>query len=328
MSRTSTEPAETPPLAGLVDGFLAELAARRFSPATLKAYGRPVRRFVGLLAERGIEQASALAPRDLADFLQTAAYPVNRAPLSVNSLIVYEQALRRFTAWLTRQRHVLFDPAERLTRLRAPAQQLPFVPSVIQVRALMAACRLDTPIGIRTRTLLELLYGSALRLGEALALTLPDCDLARGRLLLRNTKSKLDRFVPVSDTARLWLARYLQDARPLFVRRDYPTAHLFLAFDTGRPLGPIPARLDFHRTQHAAGLGAYPLVPHSLRHAAASHLLAAGCDLRYIQDLLGHADLAMTQRYTAVTIDDLARAHSRFHPAAKPREPASPQRSC
>lgn len=304
-----------PELAQLLERFLVDLRVHRARPATVSAYQGPVRRLVAFLATREILDPAAITPADLADFLAHLAYPQDRPPLARTSLASYENALRRFTAWLARERLVLFDPASRLPQRRRPARPLPRVPSEAQVRALLAACSTDTPIGIRTRTLLELLYGSALRIGEALALDLPDCDLDSARLTLRDTKGANQRIVPLSDSARLWLPRYLDSARPLFTWKDRPTSALFLSATSGRRLGSLIARRNFHSARKAASL-ALPFTPHSLRHAAATHLLAAGCDLRYIQDLLGHSDLTMTQRYTQVVLDDLISAHRRFHPGA------------
>lgn len=312
-----------PTLAELLTCFLEDLRIRRYRPATVKAYAETGRRFVAFLAGRDITSASELAREHLAGFLAAVARPQDRPSLAANTLAMYDKLLRGFTRWLARHGHVLFDPAERLPGFPTPPPGLPMVPSEAEVQALLGACPVDTPRGIRTRTLLELLYGSALRLGEALALTLPDCNLDQegtdgGQLLIRSAKGDRDRIVPVSDGGRLWLARYLETARPLFVWKTRPSSALFLSSTTGRPLGILMARRSFHEARKAAGL-ALPLVPHSLRHAAATHLLAAGCDLAHIQRLLGHTTLAMTERYTAVVIDDLVEAHRRFHPAARRR---------
>lgn len=308
-------------LAELLSQFLQELAARRSSPGTVCRYRLILRRFIAFLAVRELTTAPDITRGDLADYLLELARAPGRPPLATNTLYGYEGAIRIFLRWLVGKRQLLFDPSERLPRLPCADRSLPWVPTPAQVVALLAACPIDTAIGIRTRTLLELLYGSALRIGEAVALTLADCDLEVGQLVLRNAKGGKDRIVPLSDGGRLWLARYLQSARPLFARKDRPTTTLLLGAPTGRPLGILMARLSFHAARKAAGL-ALPFVPHSLRHAAATHLLAAGCDLAHIQDLLGHADLSMTERYTAVVIDDLVEAHRRFHPAGHRRNPS------
>jgi integrase/recombinase XerD len=300
------------------------LRNHRRSPATVKAYGLTCRRFVVFLTTRQVVTAPGITREHLAEFFAAVAQPATRPPLAPNTLAMYDKSLRAFTAWLTRERRLLFDPAERLARIPAPPPSLPCVPSPAEVEALLAACPLETPVGLRTRTLLELLYGSALRLGEAVALLLADCDLDSGQLAIRSAKGGKDRLAPMSDGARLWLGRYLERARPLFVWKDRPTNALFLTSTTGRRLGILMARRSFHEARVKAGL-TLPFVPHSLRHAAATHMLAAGCDLAYLRELLGHARLATTERYTAVTIGDLVEAHRRFHPAwlrAAGRSPA------
>lgn len=305
-----------PSLAELVLQFLEAKAAQGASPMTLQARRDILRRLVHFLAQRGITTAPALTPEAIIEFLQVSAEPVGRPRLSHATLAHYAQGIRVFLAYLTDHGSLLFDLISHLPSLPNTNNVLPVVPTQAQVQAILEACPVDRLLGLRTRALLELLYGSACRIGEAMNLTLADLDLETGRVMIRCGKGNKDRVVPLSDGGKLWLGRYLTECRPWLVRKTAPTNAVFLGSTTGRPLSITVGRLLLQECARKAGI-ALPVVPHSLRHAAATHLLSSGCDIHYIQLLLGHSDPNTTQRYTKVAIDDLARAHARFHPAAQ-----------
>lgn len=313
-----------PSLAELVLRFLETKAAQGASPMTLKSRRDILRRLVHFLAQRGISTAPALTPEAIIEFLQALAEPIGRPRLSHTTLAHYAQGIRVFLAYLTEHGSLLFDLISHLPSLPNTNNVLPIVPSQAQVQAILDACPVDRLLGLRTRALLELLYGSACRIGEAMSLTLSDLDLETGRVMIRSGKGNKDRVVPLSDGGKLWLGRYLTECRPWLVRKTAPTNAVFLGSTTGRPLSITVGRLLLQECARKAGI-ALPVVPHSLRHAAATHLLSSGCDIHYIQLLLGHSDPNTTQRYTKVAIDDLTRAHARFHPAAQaePEEPGS-----
>lgn len=302
-----------PSLATLVNDFLDNMRTRRLATDTVRSHGYLVLRFVWELARLGVTTPGGITFDVVCGWLESVARPAGRPPIAYGSLSAYIQLLRHFLAWLADRGFLAVDPSRRLPERHAPSHRIPLIPSIREVERLLAACTNDTPFGIRTRALLELLYGSGLRIGEATRLELGDCDLATGRALIRLGKGGKERVVPLSDGARLWIERYLSSARPLLASKLRPTNTLFLN-QYGRRLAVQTARVDLRAVSGAAGLP-FHVIPHSLRHAAATHLLAAGCDLRYIQLLLGHATPETTQRYSHVAPDDLARAHARFHPA-------------
>jgi site-specific recombinase XerD len=181
----------------------------------------------------------------------------------------------------------------------------------------MGAPHCGSLIGLRDTALLELFYGTAVRLSECARLDLQDLDLAEGLLLVRNGKGKKDRVVPVAGRAAVALRRYLDETRPAFIHDPKEDA-VFLT-KHGDRLGKVSIDLIVRRYGEALGL---KVSPHRLRHACATHLLKGGADVRHVQELLGHRFIETTARYTQVAIEDLRQAVGRAHP----RERTKPRR--
>jgi integrase/recombinase XerC len=205
-------------------------------------------------------------------------------------------------------------PASPAAGLRGPRRRrrLPAVPRAEEAAAAVEAPPAGTPLGLRDRALLELLYGSGLRVGEACALDL-GCLEPGGALLRVRGKGGRERLVPVSGCATQALAAYLAAGRPRLAGPESGPALLLGA--RGRRLDPRSARAAVHRAGGAAGLRA-GLHPHALRHAFATHLLDGGADLRAVQEMLGHARLSTTQVYTHLTRRRLRTAYDGAHPRA------------
>jgi integrase/recombinase XerD len=216
--------------------------------------------------------------------------------------------LRRFFAFLETSGAILQSPAEEL-----PLHRVDVLPrgvlSQTQARRLMEASNPADVLGQRDRALLELLYGTAIRLSECHRLDLQDVELARGLLLVRAGKRRKDRMVPVPRRALAALSTYVTDTRPSLVRDPQEQA-LFLT-RRGRRLGRVAIGLLVRDHGLEAGLH---VSPHGLRHACATHLLAGGADVRHVQMLLGHHDLRTTARYTRVDLRDLREMLLRAHP--------------
>jgi integrase/recombinase XerD len=170
-----------------------------------------------------------------------------------------------------------------------------------------------TTFGLRDRAVLEVLYASALRRGELCGLDLPDVDLARGWLMLRKTKTRYDRVVPMGERASAWVLRYLSEARPQLLFGRDPGA-LFIAAN-GERLGVKWLSSHVHHYVEAADLGKSGSC-HLFRHTAATLMLEAGADIRYVQELLGHRRITSTQIYTHVAPERLAAVHAATHPGA------------
>ena len=207
---------------------------------------------------------------------------------------------------------MLTNPAAALPRPRVEARPRAGL-TLAQATRLMAAPWPGAPIGVRDRAILELLYGTGLRLGEAVRADVTDIDLARGVLLVRGGKGRVDRVVPLGGRAAAALDRYLCERRPAL--DTGASGALFLTRDGGR-LGAAVMRV---RIQVAARRLALRLTPHGLRHACATHPLRGGADVRHAQALLGHRRLTTTALYTRVAITDLSPVVARCHPRERPR---------
>lgn len=297
-----------------VDGFLAHLEnEKRSSPNTVTAYRYDLGTLVRFLDARDlggdVRQVDLYALRAwLGELART------HAPASVARKVA---AVRTFMRWL-RRRHVLDrSPADELAspKVRRPLPTLLSVDSAEQVMLSPDA----TPVGVRDRALLELLYGSGLRVSELVGLGLGDVDLS-ARTVRVVGKGDKERVVPLGSKSVAALQAYLA-LRPTFVHKKRGTQDPSATFLS--PRGGRIGRRDVHRVvqQHGAkGAGRGDLHPHALRHTCATHMLDGGADLRAIQDLLGHAKLSTTQRYTHLSVEQLLRVYDSAHPLARARE--------
>lgn len=229
-------------------------------------------------------------------------------------------SLRTFFGFLRRRGYVDADPAERLSSPKR-GEPLPRVLRPDQVEALLAAADAATAAGRRDRAVLEVLYGTGARVSEVAGLDLAALDLDSGLVRLLG-KGRKERIVPLGELAQDAVRAYLATARPALLG-EAPTAvdALFLSA-RGTRLGARSIRRIVDRCAAAAGLGA--VSPHTLRHSFATHLLEGGADLRTVQELLGHASLGTTQRYTHLSRGRLVEIHAAAHPRARsPRSRAT-----
>ncbi len=222
-------------------------------------------------------------------------------------------AVRSFFAWAMRRGLVEADPAALLAH-PAGASRLPAVLKPSEAEALTTAPAATDPVGLRDRAALELLYGSGLRVAELCALDLGDVDLERRRLRVQGKGGK-ERVVPIGDYAAEALETYLElGRRKLLPPAETPTEAIFLN-RRRRRMTPRDTRAMVARYARATMQGR-TVSPHTLRHSFATHLLEGGADIRSVQELLGHASLATTQRYTHVSRGRLFDAYRRSHPRA------------
>jgi len=308
----ATAPATARPFHHLVLDFLAYLEFERgLSRNTLEAYRTDLLQLGQWFAERGIE-AERARHEDLAAFLaELAAGAPDRPPVAPATLQRKTACLRSFYRHLRREGLVEHDPT---AELRAPrkGQKLPQVLTRDEVAKLLATPRGPDPTALRDRALLELMYACGLRASEATDLQVTDVDLRAGVLRTRGKGSK-ERLVPVGREAVAALQAYLVRARPVLVGlRD--ERHLFV---NARGTGLTRQGLYKIVQRHARAVGLDGrMSPHTLRHTFATHLLAGGCDLRSLQEMLGHADIATTQIYTHLSAERLKDVYFRAHPRA------------
>jgi integrase/recombinase XerD len=274
------------------------------APLTLAAYRRDLTLFaVWLAAER---QASLNDTResDLLGYV-SARFGQTRATTANRRLTVF----KRYFRWALRERRVTADPTLRLLAARQPLR-VPKSLSEAQVDALLSAPAVDTPLGLRDRAMLEVLYASGLRVSELVTLKTVHLSLNEGVLRVTGKGSK-ERLVPFGEEAHAWVRRWLAEGRQQILGARSADA----LFVTVRG-GPMTRQMFWNLVRRyalVAGIS-QALSPHTLRHAFATHLLNHGADLRAVQLLLGHADIGTTTIYTHVARERLRQLHARHHP--------------
>ncbi len=293
-----------PDVQARIDAFIdAVWLEQGLATNTLAAYRRDLSTLAEWLAghDKVLDQ---VAEADLAGYFshrhaQTKASTANRR------LTVF----KRYFRWALREGVIHADPTVKLQSARQ-SLRIPKVLTEPQVEALLAAPDVDTPVGLRDRAMLELIYASGLRVSELVGLRLLNLSLNEGVLRVLGKGSR-ERLVPFGEVARYWLERYLAQARGAILRAQQ-SSDLFV---TQR--GGAMSRVMFWMIvkKHAAAADIrVPLSPHTLRHAFATHLLNHGADLRAVQLLLGHADISTTTIYTHVARERLKQLHARHHP--------------
>jgi integrase/recombinase XerD len=314
---TIAAPAASRPFEHLVLDFVAYLEFERgLSRNTLEAYRSDLLQFGRFLDERGSTALTA-EPVDVADFLAGlgGADGGSASPATVNRK---QACLRSFYKHLRREEIVEADPTAKLSPPRK-GRRLPQVLTRGEVDKLLDQPRGTEPIALRDRALLELMYACGLRASEATGLAVADIDL--DELVLRaHGKGSKERLVPVGRAAAEAVRRYLERGRPQLVGTAVQPA-LFVNF-RGGALTRQGLYKIVQRHARSAGL-ADRMSPHTLRHTFATHLLAGGCDLRAVQEMLGHADVATTQLYTHLSSEGLKDVYFDAHPRATLAGPAT-----
>lgn len=274
------------------------------SKNTLDAYRRDLRLLADWLAREQGKPLIAAQAEDLNAYF-FAHHTDTKATTSNRRLATF----KRFYQMALRARRIITDPCMTMRSAKQPPR-IPKVLSEAQVEALLAAPELSTPLGLRDRTMLELMYASGLRVSELVLLKMMEVSMNEGLLCILGKGSKT-RIVPFGEEARAWIERYLKEARPAILEGQITNA----LFVTARG-GPMTRQMFWtliKKHARAASIHA-PLSPHTLRHAFATHLLNHGADVRVVQLLLGHADISTTQVYTHVARERLKALHKQHHP--------------
>ncbi len=338
MSRTAVLPpaAALPAVwSGLHKQFMVFLRVEcGLSANTLDAYGRDLASLMHDLAGLGVGTPAGLTPRLLSQHLSRLK---TDRDLSGSSIIRHMATIKVFCRWLTARGGMHEDPSEVLERPMR-WKKLPGVLSPRQLKALIEApsaavgtwplavgqneakCQKPKansppapPLWLRDRAMLELMYASGLRASEVGALGMTDFHETLGVVRVTGKGNK-QRLVPVGKPAMGAIERYLKECRPRLVREDRRDAGKMILTRSGRPIERVAVWQIVKR--HAAAAGLRDVHPHMLRHSFATHLLAGGADLRVVQELLGHADIATTQIYTHVDKSRLKSVHQKHHPRA------------
>lgn len=289
-----------------VDAFIDALWLEEgLSKNTLQAYRRDLTLFAEFLAGRALVTAQEA---DLQAYF-SARHASTKATTANRRLTVF----KRFYRWALREGQITQDPTLKLQAARQ-ALRVPKTLTEAQVEALLNAPDTQEALGVRDKTMLELMYASGLRVSELVSLRMVHLGLNEGVLRVMGKGSK-ERLVPFGEVAAQWLQRYLQGPRAeLLAGRQ--SSDVFVTV-RGANVGSAMSRMMFWSLvkRYAAQAGIkVPLSPHTLRHAFATHLLNHGADLRSVQMLLGHADISTTTIYTHIARDRLAALHAQHHP--------------
>jgi integrase/recombinase XerD len=287
-----------------IDTFIDALWLEEgLSRNTLAAYRRDLALYQKWLLQRG-GQLHATTEADLHGYF-AARHSVTKATSANRRLTVF----KRYFRWALRERLIDADPTLRLQSAKQPLR-VPKTLSEAQVEALLEAPDTDMPLGLRDRTMLEVLYASGLRVSELVGLKTFNVGMNEGVVRVLGKGSK-ERLVPFGQVARDWIVRYLAEARAHILAGQQTDDFFVTARGQGMTRAMFWVLVKKHA--HTAGITA-PLSPHTLRHAFATHLLNHGADLRAVQMLLGHADISTTTIYTHVARERLKVLHAQHHP--------------
>ena len=291
-----------------IDNFIMHLATERGLSVN---YQLLVRRTLEMFARwldtgRGKTSVASVVTEDITDFLAQR----KRDGIAASTIRLELVPLKIFFRWLAVRRHREGDPAEAVLPPRVP-QSLPDTLNEHEVQRLIESINGDAPLDVRDRAIMELFYASGLRLGELVGSKLENLSLDEGWIRVTGKGSKT-RLAPVGKAALAALQRYLDHARPKLVR-PRSGSWVFLS-KFGGHLSDSRIEQIVKERAALAGLDPARVHPHLLRHSFATHLLSNGADLRVIQEMLGHADIATTQIYTHVDDRQLKEVHRKFHP--------------
>jgi site-specific recombinase XerD len=290
---------------GVFDGYLADL---RYKKSTITGKKSCLKQFFAYLDERGIEdlrEVSALHIQGFFEDLRGRIVPRTGRPYSPSSLLGFQATLRLLFACLYQGELVLKNPLRELELHLGGRSRPRAVFTEAEIAAFLDGIDIHVSVGLRDRAMFELMYSSGLRSSEVVKLNRGDIELESRMAIVRDAKWSKDRVVPVNEVAHAFLSLYLADT----AQGEHPT---FLGARGRMSAHSLRARFRHHLVN--AGLQDKGLSPHSIRHATATHLLAHGADLRYVQELLGHQSIETTVLYTNEALENLKRIYKTHHP--------------
>ncbi|OQW96130.1 MAG: recombinase XerD [Verrucomicrobia bacterium A1] len=305
----------------LAAAFCDALRQKNYSPATIRGREHYLGVFVRWCAERGLFQPREIT-KPILERYQRWLYHYrqkNGNPLTFRSQATHLIPVRAFFKWLTRENHILYNPASEIELPKLEHRLPKHVLTAHEAESVIALPDVREPMGLRDRAILEVFYSTGMRRMELANLKLYDLDNERGTVMIRQGKGKKDRMIPIGERALAWVGKYLADARPRLVQE--PDDGTIFVTNLGEAFSPNRLTQLAREYVKAAELGKTGAC-HLFRHTMATLMLENGADIRFIQEMLGHAELSTTQIYTQVSIRKLKEIHTATHPAKmKPDRP-------
>lgn len=307
------DPIGSLPLTRYMDMHFEWMLVTGYSAETVRARRIAIRRFIAWCNERGVTDPREITKPIIERYQRHLFYyrKEDGAPMTTGTQHGCLAPLKSFFKWLARENHILYNPASELDLPRQPKTLPRTILSVADVEAILAEAEPDNVQGLRDRALLETLYSTGMRRMELPNLMLYDVDLTRHIVFVREGKGRRDRVIPIGARACAWIDKYLLESRAQLVTGD--CAALFVT-DYGEGVLPEYVAAKVKRYMAFAGIDK-PGATHLFRHACATHMLENGADIRFIQAMLGYANLQTTEIYTHVSIDKLREIHAATHPA-------------
>jgi integrase/recombinase XerD len=308
------------PLADALRRYLNQLLAQGRSRHTLRGAKSALRQLVAFLDTIGIAVIAHLDHEALMRYREELAWRLTAkgTPLSIRSQLELLTHIAGFCRFLIAQGWLLADPSKNIPRPKKPRRLPRSIMETKEVERMLAAPDTTTLRGYRDRTILEVLYSTALRREEVANLLIDDVDTDGGYVYVREGKGGKDRVVPLGQSVCDLVKSYLTGIRPEWANAG-KDKHLFLN-RWGKGMDPQAVAQVVHKYARRAGIEK-PVSTHTFRHSCATHMLRNGAPIRQLQEMLGHASLETTQIYTRVTINDLRAMHSKFHP--REQEPST-----
>ena len=282
---------------------------RQLSPNTVQSYRKDIKRYLEHFKNNEINDPNLIQTDMLIHYLEI----LSTIPLAPTSLARNLSSIRMFHRFMVNEGYVENDITENIDSPKLP-KRLPKILDLDDIEAIFTEIDIETDAGVRDRAMLELLYGSGLRISELLSLRLPSVLLNEGWIRVFGKGAK-ERIVPFGDEAGLWLTKYIRHVRPVVLANIKAEDIIFLN-RSGAPISRMGVWKIIQKYAQLAMIDK-PVSPHVFRHSFATHLLEGGADLRAVQEMLGHSDISTTQIYTHMDRNYLKEVHKTFHPRKK-----------
>ena len=295
--------------------YREQMAARGLARVTVCHRGNLAAQMFGFLSAAGLTDLRDVSKDHIDAYLGYLAGDYKTAkgrPISIRHLRGHFLCVKDFFAWLVREGRILRSPYGMRQSPKAPPARLPAVLTPEETVLVLESADPRALLGLRDRSMLELLYSTGMRKGELVALNLDDFSFERREAVILKSKSKKGRVVPVGEYARHFTEAYIRTVRSLLVIDEEEKA-LFVSRQSGRRIAVRTVGQIVARAAKQSGIST-PVTPHTFRHSMATHMLRNRADLRHIQAILGHSQISSTEIYTHVSLEDLKEVVRRAHP--------------